>query len=144
MSIFHDKIRVEFADTDAAAVAHFSNYLRYMERVEHAFLRSLGVSVMTRIEAEHIGFPRVKVECEFFRPARFQDVLDAALTVERIGDKSVSYHVEFRLDGERVAAGRAVVACCRVTADGQFHGIEIPDFLRRPMQEFVEQAGRSS
>lgn len=143
MSIFHDQIRVEFADTDAAGVVHFSNYLRYMERVEHAFLRSLGVSVMTRIESEHIGFPRVKVECEFFSPARFEDVLDVVLSVERIGDKSVSYHVEFRLDGQRLAGGRAVVACCRVAADGQFHGIEIPDFLRGPMQAFVDQTGTS-
>jgi len=29
-----------------AGVVHFSNYFRWMEIVEHAFFRSLGLSVM--------------------------------------------------------------------------------------------------
>ena len=34
--------RVEFYETDAAGIVHFSNFFRYMETAEHAFLRSLG------------------------------------------------------------------------------------------------------
>ena len=36
---------VEFAETDMAGIMHFANYFRYMEVVEHAFFRSLGLSV---------------------------------------------------------------------------------------------------
>ena len=32
--------RVDFADTDMAGIIHFSNYFRYMEFAEVAFLRA--------------------------------------------------------------------------------------------------------
>jgi hypothetical protein len=38
--------RVQFSDTDMAGIVHFSNFFRYMERVEHAFFRSLGFSIV--------------------------------------------------------------------------------------------------
>ena len=37
--------RVEFHETDAAGIAHFSSLLIFMEQAEHALLRSLGLSV---------------------------------------------------------------------------------------------------
>ena len=43
--------RVEFRDTDAAGIMHFSTYFTYMEEVEHEFLRSLGTSVDLPLEA---------------------------------------------------------------------------------------------
>src|SRR3984893_8862096 len=42
--------RVEFRDTDAAGIAHFSAFFFYMESVEHEFLRSLGLSVVSEDE----------------------------------------------------------------------------------------------
>ena len=38
--------RVEFSDTDMAGIMHFSNFFRFMEAAETAFLRSLGLSVV--------------------------------------------------------------------------------------------------
>ena len=38
--------QVQFAETDMAGVLHFSNYFRLMEEVEHAWWRSLGLSVL--------------------------------------------------------------------------------------------------
>ena len=38
--------RVQFAETDMAGVVHFSNYFRWMEEVEHAFFRAVGLSVV--------------------------------------------------------------------------------------------------
>ena len=37
--------RVQFSETDMAGIAHFSNFFRMMEEVEHAFFRSVGLSV---------------------------------------------------------------------------------------------------
>ena len=37
--------RVQFADTDMAGIGHFSNFFRYMERVEHDFFRAQGMSI---------------------------------------------------------------------------------------------------
>ncbi len=37
--------RVEFSETDMAGIMHYSNYFRFMETAEHAFFRSLGLSI---------------------------------------------------------------------------------------------------
>ena len=79
--------RVEFAETDMAGIVHFANFFRFMEAAEVEFLRSLGLSVAMSWEGERIGFPRVSASCDFFRPARFQDVLDIAVRVLKIGGR---------------------------------------------------------
>ncbi|MCG3127609.1 MAG: putative esterase [Phycisphaerae bacterium] len=140
MAVFHHQVIVEFSDTDAAGVVHFSNYLRFMERVEHAFWRSLGRSVITEATDAHISFPRVRAECDYLLPARFEDVIDAALTVENIGTKSVSFRVEFSLRGRAIARGRMVAVCCRMLPRGKLESIEIPEMLRKPMERFVAEA----
>ena len=50
--------RVEFGDTDMAGIVHFSNFFRYMESAETAFLRARGLSVAWRDGGVRYGFPR--------------------------------------------------------------------------------------
>lgn len=104
-----------------------------MEAAEHAFLRSLGLSVVMEYEGISLGFPRVSATCDYLRPARFEDVLDFAVRLTRIGTKSLNYEIDIELRGEVVAKGKLSVVCCKV----QPHGIEsiaIPDSLRERLQ----------
>ena len=51
--------RVEFRDTDAAGIMHFSTFFVHMEQVEHEFLRSLESSVMVHLpEGAQLSWPR--------------------------------------------------------------------------------------
>src|SRR5262249_33052092 len=88
---FRTTRRVEFCDTDMAGIAHFANFFRWMESAEVEFLRARGLSVKLDWEGQTLGFPRVSATCDFMKPARFQDLLDIAVTIERIGAKSVTY-----------------------------------------------------
>ncbi|MEK6235772.1 MAG: acyl-CoA thioesterase [Planctomycetales bacterium] len=106
--------RVEFADTDMAGIAHFSSFFRYMEETEHAFLRSLGLSVVFRAADEQYSWPRVAAACDYVRPAKFEDVLDVELRVARLGTSSVGYRFLFSLDGQRIAEGTMTAVCCRI------------------------------
>lgn len=45
MAAFSFERRVEFCETDAAGIAHFSSLAIYMEQAEHALIRSVGISV---------------------------------------------------------------------------------------------------
>src|SRR5438094_9966074 len=83
--------RVEFCDTDMAGIVHFANFFRWMESAEVEFLRSLGLSVAVQTGDEKLGFPRVAASCDYVRPARFEDVLEIAVTLRRLGSKSVTY-----------------------------------------------------
>ncbi len=123
--------RVDFCDTDMAGIIHFSNFFRYMEFAEVAFLRSRGLSVAMTWGTEHLGFPRVSATCDFLHPIRFEDVVEIAVHVERVGRKSVTYSFEFTHEGKPVARGRVSAVCCRVQPGvNQIESIEIPEDIR--------------
>ena len=112
---FKQTRRVEFADTDMAGIMHFANYFRFMEQTEHAFYRSLGLSVHPRAKGNVIGWPRVHVECDYAAPLQFEDEVEIQLVVREKRSKSIVYDFIFRkLDGgdaRAVARGTMTVVC---------------------------------
>jgi YbgC/YbaW family acyl-CoA thioester hydrolase len=123
------KRRVAFAETDLAGVMHFSNYYRYMEEVEHAFWRSSGSCVILPDGDGELSWPRVATACEYFAPAKFEDELELQFKVKSVGERSMTYEVEFLRDSKRIALGRATAVCC-ATAPGKFEPVSIPANLR--------------
>src|SRR5215470_13829975 len=120
MTPFTINRRVEFGDTDMAGIMHFANFFRFMEVAESDFLRSLGLSVSWFTDGVKLGFPRVSAACDFQKPARFQDVLTIAVTLEKLGTKSVSYRFEFNNQhGEALAVGRITAVFCRTLGPNQ-------------------------
>lgn len=122
------KIRrmVEFKDTDMAGIVHFSNFFVYMEQVEHAFLRSLNLGVVTQLGDIRISWPRVRAECNYRQSIRFEEVIDIELWVQRIGEKSVTYGFNFLKDQQVVAEGLVTVVCCILNPEKKPEPIAIP------------------
>ena len=112
--------RVEFSETDMAGIVHYSNFFRYMEAAEHEFFRSLGFSVVTRHVDPPVGWPRVRAECDFKQPLRFEDEFEVHMLVAEKKSKSLSYQFRIRkLNAHppvEVARGSLTVVC--VTHDG--------------------------
>jgi acyl-CoA thioester hydrolase len=132
--------RVQFSETDMAGIVHFSNFFRYMERAEHAFWRSLGMSVMDQTAAteDRVGWPRVHATCDYKAPLRFEEEFTVEMLVEEIRSKVIRYLFRFRrLDGQLVAEGRVTAACVRKdSATGQMKAVAIP----QPILEKVHAA----
>lgn len=130
--------RVEFSETDAAGIVHFSNFFRYMESVEHAFIRSLGHSVMMRQLDPPVGFPRVHVACDFQAPLRFEDLVEIHLLVREKKAKVLSYLIKFNnLSAQPVveaARGVLTVVCATHTPDGRLASTRIPPELADQIQ----------
>ncbi len=105
---------VEFHDTDMAGIMHFASFFVYMESAEHELLRSLGLSVHMVADGERISFPRVSASCDYKAPAHCEEMLDVAITVARIGAKSVTYDFQFSHGGREVAVGSMTSVCCRI------------------------------
>ena len=137
MPVFRTTRRIEFGDTDMAGIVHFANFFRFMEAAECEFLRSRGLSVKMNWEGQAIGFPRVAATCDYVKPVRFEDVLDVAVKIERIGTKSVTYVFEFTCDDETIARGKVTSVCCRVGKDDALEGIEIPAGYRARLQSVI-------
>ena len=126
-SEFHYQRRVEFADTDRAGIVHFARYLCYAEEAEHAFLRSLGLSVHVPADGHSVGFPRRAVRVEYRRPIRFEDLVDVHIWVHRKGARSLTYHYRMTHDGETVAVGEVVAVCVRFCGEGVAEAVPLPE-----------------
>ncbi|MCI0685292.1 MAG: acyl-CoA thioesterase [Gemmataceae bacterium] len=134
MQPFRTTRRVEFCDTDMAGIAHFANFFRWMEAAECDFLRSRGLSVTIDWEGQTLAFPRVAAACDYVQPARFQDVLDIDVTIDRIGGKSVTFAFSFSCRGVKLAGGKVTSACCRATDDERLEAIPIPASYRARLE----------
>ena len=102
---------VPFADTDMAGIVHFTNYMKYMEEAEHAFLRSHDLSVVMHDERGAYGFPKLSAACDYRRPVRHEEWLDIALEVETSDGKTINYRATIDHEGQRIAEGTIQVAC---------------------------------
>ncbi len=137
--MFQTTRRVEFRDTDAAGIVHFSAFFPMMESAEHEMLRSLHIAVLPRPEdgTLPLTWPRVSATCDYFSAARFEDVLDVEVTVSKIGLSSVQYAVRFVCGGRDVALGKLTAVCCRLAQHGKLEKAEIPDDIRQRLSQHL-------
>ena len=131
---FQTQRRVEFRDTDAAGIVHFSAFFVYMEQAEHEMLRSLGLSVVSRDDEGEISWPRISATCEFRNPARFEDLLDIEVALEKLGSRCVEYAFRFTRDGVDIARGSLTTVCCRIRPGQAPQSIAIPAWFARNVQ----------
>jgi 4-hydroxybenzoyl-CoA thioesterase/acyl-CoA thioester hydrolase len=125
--------KIEFVDTDMVGIVHFARFFVFMETAEHEFLAALGTPVLFEHEGRPAGWPRVAAACEYLSPARFGDVLDIHLKVERKGRSSLTYAIDIARDGTPVARGRVTTACCLL--DSPIKAIPIPAALAAKIEE---------
>jgi YbgC/YbaW family acyl-CoA thioester hydrolase len=130
--------RIEFADTDMAGIVHFSRYFLFMEETEHAFLRSLGFSVVSKQGNETIGWPRVSAACEFRRPLHFEDEVEIRLRVAEKSRSSLTYEFSFVRGEAEAARGKVTTVCCRVDSSGKLESIAIPSEISEAIQASIE------
>ncbi len=140
---FLTKRRVEFRDTDAAGIVHFSVFFTYMEEAEHQLLRHLGLSVISRIGDKTISWPRVSAKCDYRRSIKFEQIVTIRVRIERLGTKSVTFHFFFEdHDGEILAEGSATTVCCEIPAGHDLQQaiqpipVEIPETFREKLRAF--------
>lgn len=137
--------RIEFRDTDAAGIVHFSAFFPMMEAAEHALLRSLGIPVLpasaTQLpdgtELPPVTWPRIAANCQYCEAARFDDVLRIEVKVLRIGNTSVEYQCRFLRDDNLIAEGTVTAVCCYLSQDSgpdskrHLTKTRVPDSIRK-------------
>jgi acyl-CoA thioester hydrolase len=117
--------RVEFAETDAAGVVHFTKLLGYVEEAEHDWMRGLGVIRL----GEGFGWPRVGVEVRYLAPARFEDLLVVELTNLERQTRGLSYQFVIRREETLICRGQLKIVRVRLEADGSFTPQELPEAI---------------
>jgi len=130
---------VEFSETDMAGIMHFSNFFRFMEAAEHAFFRSLGLSVVLSRCGLGLQLPRVHAECDYQAPVRFEDEILIHLLLQKKGRRSLTYLFRFyRKSGslrQQVARGQLVVVCAELGPNGLMKAVPLHNKVADKLQE---------
>jgi YbgC/YbaW family acyl-CoA thioester hydrolase len=124
ISEFVYRRRVQFKETDASGIVHFSSFFVYAEEAEHAMWRSTGLSVEPR--DEQMGWPRVSASFEFFKALRFEDEIEVRIRVVGRTSKTFSYQALVSREGELSALGRITTICVRKQPGQPLKAMEIP------------------
>ena len=105
-------VRVRYAETDQAGMAHHSSYLPWFEEGRVELLRQLGKPYQ-EFEAEGIHFPVREAFCRYWAPAFFDDVLIVETSIEEVGGASVrfGYRITRQADESLIAEGLTLHAC---------------------------------
>jgi 4-hydroxybenzoyl-CoA thioesterase/acyl-CoA thioester hydrolase len=130
--------RVEFSDTDAAGVMHFSTFFLWMEQAEHALLRHCGLTVFPPRAHNAITWPRVSAHADFRHPVSFEDVVAVHVRVKRIGSRSVTYQFDFHHADRVIAEGTMTAACCLIPEhEKPLRSVDIPEAFRQALQPYL-------
>jgi acyl-CoA thioester hydrolase len=133
--------RVDFAQTDAAGILHFSTYFLYMEAAEAALFRELGIPLLWRDADGAFGFPRIDCHCKFRQPAEFDDLIRITLRIEEILSGRIHYAFTFTgQDGRRRATGAMTTACAHRDEAGQLRSVPLPERVRAALTAWKNQA----
>ncbi|HET7130295.1 MAG TPA: thioesterase family protein [Gaiellaceae bacterium] len=103
--------RVAFSDTDAQGVVYYGRYMPYFDLARVEYHRHLG-----RPHLGNVDFAMRALTIEYLAPARFDDLLEIFVRVERIGTTSITYdHAAYRLNDEEgdelMATAKATLVC---------------------------------
>lgn len=104
------QIRVRYQETDAQGHVHHGNYVNYFEIGRVEMLRESGVSYR-EFEESGLMLVVVKLECDYFKPARYDDLLTIQTSVIKARGVRIEHQYEILLDEELVVRGRTTVAC---------------------------------
>lgn len=97
---------VHFADTDAAGVVFFANYLAICHEAYEESLAAAGVDLKTFFADNGIVIPIAKSEAEYLRPLACGEKISIALKPAALSDNSFEIRYEITKLGppEKIAA----------------------------------------
>jgi acyl-CoA thioester hydrolase len=122
--------RVGFSDTDAQGIVYYGRYLPYFDLARTEYHRHLG-----RIDLDGAEFVMRACTIEYFAPARFDDLIEVFVRVEKIGRTSVTYEfAAYRVEDDAlmVTAKQTLV----LVDLEERRPVEVPEAFRELIERF--------
>jgi acyl-CoA thioester hydrolase len=121
--------RVGFSDTDAQGVVYYGRYMPYFDLARVEYHRHLGT---VELGGE---FAMRASTVEYHAPARFDDLLEVFVRIERIGTTSITYdHCAYRAGDDVLMATAKQTLVLIDTANR--HPVAVPDRFREQVTAF--------
>ena len=116
--------RVEFAETDAAGMVHFSVFFRYMEEAEHAIWRRAGMDIYANHEER--SWPRIAAAFDFKAPLRFQDEFEVRTEIASVSRSTIKWSHTLVRSSVVIGTGTVTAVYVVKNRDGSMKSAEIP------------------
>lgn len=129
-------VRVYFEDTDCAGLVYHTNFLKYCERGRSDFIRLLGID-QTGLASPAAGEPAVfvvrRIEIDYLKPGRMDDVLEVVTRCGEIGTASLVLDQEVRRGATVLVHAKVMVVLVGASGKPQRLG----PLVRGALQRFV-------
>jgi acyl-CoA thioester hydrolase len=126
--------RVGFSETDAQGVVYYGRYMPYFDLARTEYHRHLG-----RPELGGADFAMRASIVEYHAPARFDDLLEIFVRIERIGRTSITYdHAAYGLDEDsntEILMATAKQTLVLIDLAGR-HAVLVPEAFRKRVAAF--------
>ena len=134
---FSHPLRVRWAEVDRQGIVFNGHYLAYFDVGITEYYRALGYPYPDGLVQMGTDLYVKKAEVEYHASAEFDDELDIAVRVSRLGRSSFDFEVEVFREAQCLVSGKVVY----VNADPATRkSAPLPDFLREAIKRFERVA----
>ena len=133
---FPHRQAIRFSHCDPAGIVFYPQYfIMFNGLVEDWFNQGLGLNYAHYITGHRLGFPIVKLECDFVAPSKIGEIITLGLRLEKLGRSSMAIAVDCRYRNEERLRARFVLVAMDLERQ---RAQPIPDDLRELMQAFQQ------
>jgi 1,4-dihydroxy-2-naphthoyl-CoA hydrolase len=128
---------IRFADTDAAGVAYFANYLSICHEAYEEALDAAGIELKSFFDATGVIIPVAKSEVEYLRPLACGDKVAVSVSPHAISENTFELRFEIkRLGSPEKTAARARTEHVCIEAQGRKRAAVPP-----PLAAWIKSSG---
>ena len=125
---------VRFTHTDPAGYVFFPRFFEMFQAcVEDWFNNGLEVDYAKQILEYGVGLPTAHTDCDFLRPCKLGEHIEFSLSVEKVGNSSITITFIGRVEGEDRLHAKSVLVAIN-TKDGK--PVPISDELRNKLKAY--------
>lgn len=135
--MFRTSFTIEWGDCDEAGIVFYPNYFYWFDCAFQRLLRDRGLSQRDLKKRFGAVTPIVEAHSDFKAPARYDDVLDIEITVQRAGDRRFRVDYRFSSQAKLIGTGYEVRAWAQLKDDGTIKGAPLSE-------EFISMLGAAA
>ncbi len=129
---FSHRLEVRYGDIDAQGHLNNSRFITFMEHARFKYIERVGLWRPAE-GYENLGQVVASVTCDYKRPVKLGAVVEVAVRIARLGNKSIEMEYRLTVDGEEVALGRSVQVAYDYKTE---RSVPIPDRWRELISRF--------
>ena len=133
---FSVKVPVRFGDVDHAGLVYYPRYFQYFHNAFEDLIAAGGVGYRRLLDERRLGCPTVNASCDYLRPLRWEDVVEIAVSVVKIGRSSAVLRYRGSLQGAQVCEAQVTVVCTNLDT---FRSEPWPADLRAIWENHLEE-----